>query len=151
MAIYANSLPETILRSSVITLDNIGTDNFKVIIGFVNGGHFEIPSEDVHFLIIGNVQSGGAHYGMYTVGVETAHPSMLDESVPGWARRLYYSKARPQYGRSSFANTDISALLTDANVTTLQESSLQIILLTSKTMVSRVMEKPTTPLLYKLS
>jgi glucan 1,3-beta-glucosidase len=96
-AIYANQLPATVLESSVITLDNIGVVDVGTMIGFVDGNVLDLAPQDVDFLIVGNIEDGGSAYGMYNANVNVPDPSMLDTSLPGYARQLYYSKSRPQY------------------------------------------------------
>jgi glucan 1,3-beta-glucosidase len=58
-AIYANSLPKTILESSVITLDNIGVIGVSNMVGFSDGTFLAVAAEDLDFLIVGNVEADG--------------------------------------------------------------------------------------------
>ncbi|KAE9377716.1 glycoside hydrolase family 55 protein [Stipitochalara longipes BDJ] len=96
-AIYANQEPATILESSVITLDNVGVVNVGTMIGFADGHQTDIAPQNIMFMIIGNVKDGGTGYGTYYANVNVPDPSMLDTSLPAYARPLYYSKSRPQY------------------------------------------------------
>jgi glucan 1,3-beta-glucosidase len=96
-AIFAYQLPSTVLKSSVITLDNIGVVNVGTMIGFVDGTSLDVAPADLEFLVVGNIENDGSMFGMYYANVPVPDPSMLDSSSPPYARQLYFGKSRPQY------------------------------------------------------
>lgn len=73
--IFANSEPADILGSSIITLDNLGIEEVTSVVTFADGSTLSIPSEDLNFIIIGNVEADGyvsthflsLRYGMLTL------------------------------------------------------------------------------------
>ncbi|KAI1295256.1 exo-1,3-beta-D-glucanase [Xylaria venustula] len=96
-AIYANSLPATILGSSVITLDNIGVIEVSDIVAFSDGSKLDLPNTNVDFVIIGNIEADGSDYGMYSIDVNNPSPQLT--ITPGFTeyRENYFFKSRPQY------------------------------------------------------
>jgi glucan 1,3-beta-glucosidase len=103
-AIYANALPTTMLKSSVITLDNIGVLNVGTMFSFTDGTALDIAPENLNFLVIGNMENSGMIHGMYYVDVPRPSPDLLDFSTQTYARPQYFSKARPQYADVSADN-----------------------------------------------
>lgn len=112
-AIYADSLPKTILESSVVTLDNIGVTGVSNMVGFSDGSFLAVAAEDLDFLIIGSAEADGDAFGtapktcakgflltettgMYNMDVETP-PSVLTDSTKSYYRDSYFYESRPQY------------------------------------------------------
>lgn len=94
-AILAKQLPATVLKSSVITLDNIGVSGVATMVKFSDGTSLNLPAESLDFLIIGNLEAGGSAYGNYNLGVNNPHPSL---TFPNRLfRDTYWYQGRPQY------------------------------------------------------
>jgi glucan 1,3-beta-glucosidase len=66
VAIEAHFMKETILETSIITLDNIGMINVDSSVTFEDGSFLELPAGDIDFVIIGNIELNGDVYGSYT-------------------------------------------------------------------------------------
>jgi hypothetical protein len=64
-AIKANFMQATILKTSIITLDNIGVLDVNTMVAFSDGDYLNIPAADIKFIIIGNVEANGGAYGLY--------------------------------------------------------------------------------------
>jgi polygalacturonase len=85
------------LKSSVITLDNIGVLNVGTMFKFTDGTVLDLALANLDFLVIGNLENGGMIHGMYYVDVPTPSPALLDSSTRTYSRSQYFSKTRPQY------------------------------------------------------
>lgn len=97
-AIDARAVNNTIMDTSIITLDNIGVLNVGTMIAFANNYHVAIPAVNTDFVIVGNVGTSGST-GLYTANVQLPPPDLLDlVSTNGWFRNNYFAKSRPQYG-----------------------------------------------------
>ncbi|SPQ22989.1 a8ef266c-8802-41e8-87ee-6caa1a908fce [Thermothielavioides terrestris] len=98
-AIKVNLPKGTVLESSIITLDNVGTfRNVQTLISFPDPGDTPIlPSENINFFVLGNVENAGVSDGIYSVDVGVPAPSLLDEFTAGYYRKTYFVKSRPQY------------------------------------------------------
>ena len=57
--VHANMRPETVLSSSIITLDNIGVEAVTNMVTFSDGSALDIPPSTLDFVIVGNVQADG--------------------------------------------------------------------------------------------
>jgi glucan 1,3-beta-glucosidase len=95
-AIQANFEQSSILETSIITLDNIGVENVNTMVAYSNGNALNLPVENIDFVVIGNLQADGSHYGQYSVAVQQPPPSLLDNAKV-WYRENYFVKSRPQY------------------------------------------------------
>ncbi|KAK8044972.1 exo-1-3-beta-D-glucanase [Apiospora rasikravindrae] len=94
--LHANAQSKTILDSSIITLDNIGVADVGAMVTFEGDGLLLIPTEDIDFYILGNVQEGGSFYGIYGLDVKVPSP-LLTSAATRYRRDSYFVKSRPQY------------------------------------------------------
>ncbi|KAJ4361597.1 hypothetical protein N0V95_001758 [Ascochyta clinopodiicola] len=87
---------KTVLESSIITLDNVAFGGVLQAITYDQGGTVvELPSNDIDFAVIGNVELNGGNYGQYTVPVPK-RPDVL--TGPGRSsQNNYFTRSRPQY------------------------------------------------------
>jgi glucan 1,3-beta-glucosidase len=95
-AIQANFEQSSILETSIITLDNIGVENVNTMVAYSNGNALNLPVKNTDFVVIGNLQADGSHYGQYSVAVQQPLPSLLDNAT-FWYQDNYFVKSRPQY------------------------------------------------------
>lgn len=87
---------KTVLESSIITLDNVAFGGVLQAITYDHGGTVvELPSNDIDFAVIGNVELNGGNYGRYTVPVPK-RPDALTGSGRS-SQNNYFTKSRPQY------------------------------------------------------
>lgn len=64
--IKANFMKETILNTSIITLDNIHTIDTGVMVAFTDGQATDLPEGDIEFVIIGDIEANGGSQGLYS-------------------------------------------------------------------------------------
>ena len=64
--VHSTFMKETILKTSIITLDNVGVLNVNYMVTFPNGVYLDIPVATVDHIVIGNIQNEeGGIYGAY--------------------------------------------------------------------------------------
>ncbi|KAK8070234.1 LysM domain-containingprotein [Apiospora phragmitis] len=97
-AIKARFPQETILETSIITLDNIGVLRVDKMIEFEDGSTLAMPAVNTKFVVIGNTQYSGASFGEWEVNVPTPADNMLKTDLDfRFFRNSYFTRARPQY------------------------------------------------------
>ncbi|GLA11528.1 hypothetical protein AnigIFM62618_005494 [Aspergillus niger] len=99
IAIQASFEQSSILKSSIITLDNIGVNAVDTMVSFADGTSLDLPNGDVDFVVIGNIQQqSGNTFGYYAVNVQEPPPPLLDAGQDQIIYRdSYFYKNRPQY------------------------------------------------------
>ena len=87
---------KTVFEGSIITLDNVGFGGVLQAITYDRGGTIvELPSNDIDFAVIGDVELNGGNYEQYTVPVPK-RPDVLT----GFGRssqKNCFTKVWPQY------------------------------------------------------
>ncbi|KFY91677.1 hypothetical protein V498_05365 [Pseudogymnoascus sp. VKM F-4517 (FW-2822)] len=98
-AIKAEFPEETILRSSIITLDNIQLYSVTTVVGFTGGRELALDaSKNIEFLVIGNMEADGPVHGSFDLRDNVPkRPASLTQDIFSNVRYTYIIKQRPQY------------------------------------------------------
>ena len=81
----------------------IPVSSHRTMLAYSMGNLQDIPVDAVDFVVIGNFEDQGIHFGQYTYTRPGPAPKLLGGSVLG-SRQPYFTKTRPQYANLDFAS-----------------------------------------------
>ncbi len=98
MAIQATFESQSMLNTTIITLDNIGLSGVDTIVGFTDGNKLDISGDSLDFVIVGNVEYlSSMSQGYYEYSIQRTPPPLQDPTATALYHDVYLYKSRPQY------------------------------------------------------
>ncbi|CAK7568439.1 MAG: hypothetical protein SEPTF4163_006429 [Sporothrix epigloea] len=97
-AILATYESQSMVNTSIITLDNIALSGVDTVVSFTNGTRIDFSDDALDFVIIGNVENmTSMSQGYYQYDFQSPPPALLDSNATAMYHDVYFYKSRPQY------------------------------------------------------
>lgn len=98
-AIKAEFPMATILKSSIITLDNVQLLSVSTVVEFSNGDTLAIDaSKNIDFIVVGNLEADGQYVGTFDLSANIpTRPANLTTEYLYYIKNMYISRPRNQY------------------------------------------------------